>query len=140
MKKYSLFLAVAFASLTHIAPTQAAEIIGEVTAVVEKATCTLVAKEDTTGKTVVGGGAGAVGGAVVGRLIGGKKGTGWGALIGAGAGALIGNNMGDETYSCNLIVTADGKRQMVDATTEKKLKQGDQITLIKTDDGKLSVM
>ncbi|MNZ64247.1 Glycine zipper 2TM domain protein [compost metagenome] len=138
--KYNLFLAIAMASLVHIAPTQAAEIVGEVTAVVNKATCTLVAKEDATGSTILGTGAGAVGGAVLGRLVGGKKGTGWGAALGAVGGGLVGNNMADETYACKAVVMADGKSQLIETTSEKKLKQGDTITLIKTDDGKLSVM
>ncbi|MNN63778.1 hypothetical protein D3C81_1791810 [compost metagenome] len=72
--------------------------------------------------------------------MGGKKGTGWGAALGAVGGGLVGNNMADETYACKAVVMADGKSQLIETTSEKKLKQGDTITLIKTDDGKLSVM
>lgn len=137
MKKVLLALAV---SLFAVATAQAAQVVGDVVAVVEKANCTLVAKESTTGSTLVGGAAGAVGGAVLGRLVGGKKGTGWGALLGGGAGALVGHNSGDETYNCKLMVDADGERLMVETMSEKKLTRGDKITLVRTDDGKLSVM
>lgn len=119
---------------------QAAEVTGNVTGIIQSSQCTLVAKESTTGSTLIGGGVGAVGGAAAGRLIGGKKGTGWGALLGAGVGALVGANSGDETYHCKLMVDSEYGQQLIETTSERKLNKGDSINLIQTSDGNLTPM
>jgi outer membrane protein OmpA-like peptidoglycan-associated protein len=53
-------------------------------------------EKERTG-TIIGGTAGAIGGAYIGNKVGGDKGTLWGGLIGALIGGAIGNNVG-KTY------------------------------------------
>lgn len=138
MNKSSLVLALVLSVAGFSA--QATEVTDSAVGTIKQANCTLVAKESTTGSTVIGGGAGAVGGAIAGHLIGGKKGSGWGALLGAAGGALIGHNSGDETYACRLLVESKYGKQVVETNAEKKLRVGDTINLIQTDDGKVTPM
>ncbi len=130
-----LFLVSPFANMVL-----ANDVVGNVEATVKHANCTLTAKESTTGATVIGTGAGAIGGAVAGSLLGGKSSTGWGALLGAAGGALIGHNSGDETYTCKLLVESEYGTQVVETNAEKKLQVGDSINLIQTADGKVIPM
>jgi outer membrane lipoprotein SlyB len=119
VKNLCLFLFTIFISLTATAGPVTTEIL-----TVEASKCVLVAKEDTTGKTVVGAGAGAAIGGIAGRLLFGKGAGTLGALAGGATGGLIGHNSGDTTYQCKLLVKRNGETLIFEGTSDRKISSG----------------
>ncbi len=115
----------------------AAESVAESKGVVEKAQCALSAAEDTTGKAVIGGGAGALAGGLIGAAAGGKSGAGWGGLLGGAAGAMLGSNSGRKSYFCRLLVRSDFGLNAVETVSETRYRVGDQVFLFKDTEGKI---
>jgi uncharacterized protein YcfJ len=141
MKNRVLLVAVATAAMLLSACAKAEGVKSVTHATVDTASCQLVNKEDTTGKTVVGGGVGAVGGAIVGKMLFGKGAGGLlGGIAGGLAGGAVGNSMGKETWGCNLLVSFNGSTQMLTASADHQIRGGEQIKIVELASGEFRVM
>lgn len=98
-------------------------------AVVEDSNCVLVGQNTSMTGAAVGGGVGALGGAVVGSLFG-KKGKWLGAAVGGLGGAAIGSN-GDKVYNCTVLTTVGNERVMVSKQTNTPMERGTAVTVLK---------
>ncbi|ARV76977.1 hypothetical protein PHABIO_346 [Pseudomonas phage Phabio] len=97
--------------------------------VVEDANCVQIGQNTSMTGAAVGGGVGAVGGALVGSLFG-KKGKWLGAAAGALGGAAIGSN-GDKVYNCTILTTVGNERIMVSKQTNAPVERGTAVTVLK---------
>ncbi|MGL4753054.1 MAG: hypothetical protein ACRCXB_11700 [Aeromonadaceae bacterium] len=104
--------------------------------VVDASSCVLVAKEDTTVGTMVGGATGGLVGAGLGSSLFGKSGSLLGGLAGAALGGAIGSS-GDETHKCVLVLNSGDP---ITVMSDRTYSKGAKIRYVVSHDGSIAVV
>lgn len=120
-----ILLIVSFV-LAHIAASYADDQVQLRELYVKESVCTLVAAESATGSTLVGGAVGATGGAILGRMIFGRKATTLSGIAGGVAGAMVGNAASEKSYHCKMLVEKDKVLVPYEATRSSRVTAGYQ--------------
>jgi len=126
-------LILAFA-LLFSAVVSANEVTDQQSAYVEGANCVQVGQNESITGGLIGGGVGAVGGALVGSLFG-KSGKSIGALAGGLGGAAYGAS-GSKVYNCSVMARLrNNEKVLVTKQTDRVIQQGETMGVVKLSNG-----